>query len=83
MIQTNSVIVYSPLCCSLYFLKIFKLFNLYNECQRGTTIIALHSLSCIMYRTKRDMVPFQSVTPSHVGWPTNWDLARETYPLRV
>ncbi len=28
-------------------------------------------------------VPFQSVTPSHVGWPTNWDLARETYPLRV
>ncbi len=28
-------------------------------------------------------VPFQSVTPSHVGWPTNWDLARVTYPLRV
>ncbi len=31
----------------------------------------------------RSRVPFQSVTPSHVGWPTNWDLARETYPLRV
>ncbi len=56
MIRTNSVIVYSPLCCSLYFEKIFKLFNLYNEFQQGKKIIALHSLTFIMYRTKREMV---------------------------
>ncbi len=28
-------------------------------------------------------VPYQLVTSSHVGWPTNWDLARATYPHRV
>ncbi len=29
------------------------------------------------------LVPWRRERRRHVGWPTNWDLARETYPLRV
>ncbi len=37
----------------------------------GTATVAWHSGN-EGYIRNRD-VPFQSVTPSHVGWPTNWD----------
>ncbi len=38
----------------------------------------LHTVLCkyLSMMKVTALVPFQSVTPSHVGWPTNWDLAR-------
>ncbi len=68
------------LCNSNYYYFLQFLFVEYTVAAFKGIYIFKHLICEITVINK---VPFQSVTPSHVGWPTNWDLARETYPLRV